>query len=157
MYISNEIKLIKETVFSFSHNRIQIYEDRLKKVYYSDKNNWHDVVGYTRAIKCGNVIHISGTVATDTEGNALHKGNAAEQTRSILNKFAEIMSYFGSDISHIVRTRMYTTDISKWEEIGRVHGEFFRTSKPVTTMVEVSNLISPDYIVEIEAKAIVED
>lgn len=79
------------------------------------------------------------------------------QTKVVIEKFKTVLKYFGYDLNTVVRTRIFTTDISKWEEIGLVHGEYFRTIKPVTTMVEVSKLISPEYLVEIEAEAIVED
>lgn len=125
--------------------------------FFIDKNDWVDKVGYCRAKRTGNIIHISGTVANDEFGNPIGLDNAALQTRKILEKFEEIMEHFNSTINSIVRTRIFTTDISRWEEIGLVHGEFFREIKPTTTMVEVSKLIREEYIVEIEAEAIIED
>ena len=124
---------------------------------YLDKNEWTEKVGYCRAIRVGNIIHISGTVANDSEGNPVGIDDAKLQTGVILEKFKEIMEYFDSSLDSIVRTRIFTTDISRWEEIGLVHGEYFRDIKPTTTMVEVSRLIRDDYIVEIEAEAIIED
>lgn len=124
---------------------------------FSDKNEWTDKVGYCRAIRVGNIIHISGTVANDSEGNPVGTDDAKLQTGVILEKFKEIMEYFDSSLDSIVRTRIFTTDISRWEEIGLVHGEYFRDIKPTTTMVEVSRLIRDEYIVEIEAEAIIED
>lgn len=123
---------------------------------YLDKNEWVDKVGYCRAKRVGNNIYISGTVANDNNGNPIGIDDARLQTRAILEKFKEIMEYFESSLDSIVRTRIFTTDISRWEEIGAVHGEFFREIKPTTTMVEVSRLIRDEYLVEIEAEAIVE-
>lgn len=123
---------------------------------YLDKNEWVDKVGYCRAKRVGNNIYISGTVANDNNGNPIGLDDARLQTRAILEKFKEIMEYFESSLDSIVRTRIFTTDISRWEEIGAIHGEFFREIKPTTTMVEVSRLIRDEYLVEIEAEAIVE-
>jgi enamine deaminase RidA (YjgF/YER057c/UK114 family) len=123
---------------------------------YLDKNEWVDKVGYCRAKRVGNNIYISGTVANDNNGNPIGIDDARLQTRAILEKFKEIMEYFESSLDSIVRTRIFTTDISRWEEIGAIHGEFFREIKPTTTMVEVSRLIRDEYLVEIEAEAIVE-
>ncbi len=122
-----------------------------------DKNEWVDKVGYSRAVRVGNIIYISGTVANDEEGNPVGIDDAKFQTRIILEKFSEVMEYFGSSLDSIVRTRIFTTDISRWEEIGLVHGEFFKDIKPTTTMVEISRLIRDEYLVEIEAEAIIED
>jgi enamine deaminase RidA (YjgF/YER057c/UK114 family) len=121
-----------------------------------DKNEWVDKVGYCRAKRIGNNIFISGTVANDNEGNPVGLNNAEYQTKIILERFKNIMEYFGYGLDSIVRTRIFTTDITKWEEIGMVHGEFFKEIKPTTTMVEVSRLIKDEYLVEIEAEAIVE-
>ena len=129
----------------------------MDNIFFIDKNDWVDKVGYCRAKRTGNIIHISGTVANDEFGKPIGLDNAALQTRKILEKFVEIMEHFNSSINSIVRTRIFTTDISRWEEIGLVHGEFFREIKPTTTMVEVSKLIREEYIVEIEAEAIIED
>ena len=129
----------------------------MKRITYTDKNEWQDKVGYCRAKKIGNQILISGTVANDDDGNPIGIGDMEIQTRAIMERFETVLKNFGYDLSSVVRTRIFTTDISKWEEIGLVHGEFFKDIKPVTTMVEVSKLISPDYLVEIEAEAIVED
>lgn len=136
--------------------QFQRYELNMKKVTYYDNNKWQDKVGYCRALKIGNHVFISGTVANDENGNPLYIGDVAGQTRTILLKFEEIMAFFAGSLADVVRTRIFTTDISKWEEIGSIHGEFFSKIKPATTMVEVSKLISPEYMVEIEAEAIVE-
>ncbi|OGU70358.1 MAG: hypothetical protein A2V93_11645 [Ignavibacteria bacterium RBG_16_34_14] len=115
---------------------------------------WEDVVGYSRAVKVGNVIEISGTAAVDN-GKVIGKGNAYEQTKFIIEKIKMTLESLGSGMKDVVRTRIYVTDISKWEEIGKAHGEFFKNIKPATAMVEVKSLIDPDMIVEIEATAII--
>jgi enamine deaminase RidA (YjgF/YER057c/UK114 family) len=114
---------------------------------------WEDIVGYSRAVKAGNIIEVSGTAAVDN-GEVIGKGNAIEQTKFILEKIKNTLESLGSGMNDVVRTRIYVTDISRWEEIGKVHGEFFKEIKPATTMVEVKSLIDPDMIVEIEATAI---
>lgn len=128
----------------------------MERKIYLDSNKWQEKVGYCRAKKIGNQVFISGTVSNDDEDNPVFIGDASLQTRIIIQKFDKVMKYFGGNLSDIVRTRIFTTDISKWEEIGAMHGKYFSVSKPATTMVEVSKLISPDYMVEIEAEAIIE-
>src|SRR3972149_2226000 len=114
---------------------------------------WEDVVGYSRAVKIGIVIEVSGTAAVNV-GEIVGKGNAYEQTRFIILKIEKALKEAGASLKDVVRTRIYVTDISKWEEIGRAHGEFFKDIKPATTMVEVKALIDPDMQVEIEASAV---
>lgn len=115
---------------------------------------WEDIVGYSRALKIGNVIEVAGTTAVD--GNqVIGLGNAYEQAYFIFSKIEKCLTHFGSSMKDVVRTRMYVTDISQWEEIGRAHGQFFIGINPVATMVEVSRLISPDLLVEIEVTAVV--
>ncbi len=114
---------------------------------------WEDVVGYSRAVKAGNIIEVSGTAAVEN-GKVVGKDNAYEQTKFILEKIKSTLESLGSDMSDVVRTRIFVTDISKWEEIGRAHGEFFKDIKPATAMVEVKGLIDPEMLVEIEATAI---
>jgi enamine deaminase RidA (YjgF/YER057c/UK114 family) len=111
-----------------------------------------DVVGYSRAVQVGDVLEISGTVATDENG-VVAKGDVAGQTRFILRKMESVLVQAGFSIGDVVRTRMYVTDISKWEEIGNAHGEMFKTIKPATSMIEVSRLIDDDYLIEIEMTA----
>jgi len=115
---------------------------------------WEDVVGYSRAVKVGNIIEVSGTAAVDN-GKIVGKGDAYTQTKFILEKIKKTLESLGSGMKDVVRTRIYVTDISKWEEIGKAHGEFFKNIKPATAMVEVKSLIDPDMIVEIEATAII--
>jgi len=115
---------------------------------------WEDIVGYSRAVVVGNTIEVSGTVAVDADNNLVGKGDAYKQTQFILQKVESVLKGAGFQMSDVVRTRIFVTDISKWEDIGKAHGEFFKTIKPATAMLEVKGLISPDYLVEIEATAI---
>ncbi|MCM3142638.1 RidA family protein [Brevibacillus sp. MER 51] len=115
---------------------------------------WEPVVGYCRAIRIGDRIEVAGTTAMK-DGEVVGLGNAYEQTRFILETIEKALQELDADLSHVVRTRMFVTDISKWEEIGKAHGEFFREIQPVATMVEVKALIDPRLLVEIEVEAIV--
>lgn len=124
---------------------------------YSSGAVWEDIVGYSRAVKIGSVIEVTGTVAVD-ENNKLVGGNDAyEQTRFIIQKIEKVLINAGATLKDVVRTRLYVTDISRWEEYGRAHGEFFKEIKPCTTMVEVSALIAKEYLIEIEATAVIAD
>lgn len=114
---------------------------------------WENIVGYSRAVKAGNIIEISGTVAVDGE-ETVGVGNAYKQTVFILQKIKKVLEDLDADLTNVIRTRIYVTDISRWEEVGRAHGEFFKDIKPATSMVEVASLINRDYLVEIEATAI---
>jgi enamine deaminase RidA (YjgF/YER057c/UK114 family) len=115
---------------------------------------WEDIVGYSRAVVVNNTVEITGTVAVD-ENNSLVGGESAyEQTKFIIQKIEKVLIQCGATLNDVVRTRIFVTDISRWEEYGKAHGEFFREIKPCTTMVEVSKLIAPEYLVEIEATAI---
>lgn len=116
---------------------------------------WEEVVGYCRAVKIGNQLEISGTVAAGEDG-PVGKDNPYEQTKFIIQKIEKVLQQAGFSLKDVVRTRMFVTDISRWEEVGRAHGEFFRSVKPATSMVEVSNLIDKDYMVEIEMTAVKE-
>jgi reactive intermediate/imine deaminase len=115
---------------------------------------WEDIVGYSRAVVMGNTIEVSGTVAVDSDNNLVGKDDAYEQTKFILQKIEGVLKGAGFQMNDVVRTRIFVTDISKWEDIGRAHGEFFKTIKPATAMIEVKGLISDDYLVEIEVTAI---
>ena len=115
---------------------------------------WEDHVGYSRAVRIGNQIEVSGSVAV-REGLVVGENNPYEQTRCIIQIIEEVLTELGSGLEDVIRTRIYVTDISRWEEVGRAHGEFFSSIKPATSMVEVSALISPEYLVEIEATALV--
>ena len=114
---------------------------------------WEDIIGYSRAVRMGNTIEVSGTTAANGE-EIIGGNNAYEQTKFILTKIDKALQEAGGNLTDVVRTRMFVTDISVWEEIGRAHGEVFSTIKPATTMVEVSALIQPGLLVEIEATAI---
>ncbi|MBO8164227.1 MAG: RidA family protein [Brevibacillus sp.] len=115
---------------------------------------WEQIVGYCRAIRIGDRIEVAGTTAMK-DGEVVGVGNPYEQTKFILQTIEKALYELGADLSHVARTRMFVTDISKWEEIGKAHGEFFRDIQPVATMVEVKALIDPRLLVEIEVDAIV--
>jgi enamine deaminase RidA (YjgF/YER057c/UK114 family) len=114
---------------------------------------WEDIVGYCRAVQIGNMLEVSGTVASDENG-VVAKGDPYGQTKFIIDKIEKVLQQAGFSLQDVVRTRLFVTDISKWEDIGRAHGEYFKSIKPVTSMVEVSNLIDKDYLVEIEMTAV---
>ena len=117
--------------------------------------SWENVIGYSRAVRTGNFIEISGT--TSVEGDMIiGKGDVYEQAVFIFKKIEKVLLEAGSSLQHVIRTRMYVTDISTWEEAGKAHALFFKEIKPATTMVEVSRLISPELLIEIEATAIIQ-
>lgn len=120
----------------------------------SSGSPWEDIVGYSRAVKIGNIIEVAGTTSMD--GDVLvGEGSVYEQTKYILQKIEKALQQAGASMQDVVRTRVFVTDISKWQEAGKAHGEVFHTIKPVSTMVEVSALINTQMLVEIEATAIV--
>jgi enamine deaminase RidA (YjgF/YER057c/UK114 family) len=114
---------------------------------------WEDIVGYSRAVRVGKRIYVAGTTATDDEGNVIGEGDAYAQTMQAIRNIENALKTAGAALEHVVRTRMLVTDIKRWEEYGRAHGEFFRTIKPCATMVEVRALIDPRMLIEIEAEA----
>lgn len=117
---------------------------------------WEDIVGYSRAVRIGNVVEIAGTTSS-MEGKVAGANDAALQTRIILQKIEVALKQSGASLKDVIRTRIFVTDISQWEAIAKVHGEFFSNIKPATTMVEVSKLIEAPMLVEIEASAIISD
>jgi enamine deaminase RidA (YjgF/YER057c/UK114 family) len=126
----------------------------MERTNYSSGAKWEEIVGYSRAVKVGNIIEVTGTVAVNDNTELVGGDSAYEQTRFILQKIEGILVKAGASLKDVVRTRMFVTDISRWEEYGKAHGEFFREIKPCTSMIEVKGLISPDYLIEIEATAI---
>ncbi|GIL24061.1 MAG: hypothetical protein BroJett042_25740 [Bacteroidota bacterium] len=123
------------------------------RINYSTGAKWEDIVGYCRAVQVGNTVEISGTVAFDGS-QVIAKGDFYGQTKYIIEKIEGVLKQAGFDLKDVVRTRIFVTDISNWEAVAKAHGEFFKDIKPVTSMVEVSALIAPEYLVEIEASAV---
>ncbi|MBB6735510.1 RidA family protein [Cohnella zeiphila] len=117
---------------------------------------WEPVVGYCRAVRVGNIVEVAGTTAV-RNGEVVAKGDAYGQAKAVLEMIEAALREAGAALQDVVRTRMFVTDISQWEAIGKAHGEFFRDICPVATMVEVKALIDPDLLVEIEAQAIIRD
>jgi enamine deaminase RidA (YjgF/YER057c/UK114 family) len=127
---------------------------KLQKQLFSSGAKWEDIVGYSRAVKVGNVIEISGTTAVDGE-KIIGKGDVYAQAVFIFQKIEKVLQEAGSSMKDVIRTRRYVTDISKWEDAGRAHALFFKEIKPATTMVEVSKLINDDLLIEIEVSAVI--
>ncbi|PWT77051.1 MAG: hypothetical protein C5B59_05015 [Bacteroidetes bacterium] len=129
----------------------------IKRTNFSSGAKWEAIVGYSRAVRMGNTIEVTGTVAVNEENQLVGKDNGYEQAKFIIGKIEKVLKQAGASLQDVVRTRMFVTDISRWEEYGKAHGEYFKDIRPCTTMVEVKALIEPGYLIEIEATAIVGD
>lgn len=116
---------------------------------------WEEIVGYSRAVRIGNLVEVAGTTAVDENGQVVGAGDPYAQARFALGKIERALKQAGASLEDVIRTRLFVTDIHAWEEVGRAHGEFFRAIKPAATLVQVSALISPELLVEIEATAVI--
>ena len=126
----------------------------MSRINYSSGAKWENIVGYSRAVKLGNQIEISGSTAIDGD-QVIGEGDPYVQAHFILSKIKKYLSDLGASMGDVIRTRTYVTDISRWEEVGKAHGEFFKTIRPATSMIQVSALIDPRMMVEIEVSAVI--
>jgi enamine deaminase RidA (YjgF/YER057c/UK114 family) len=126
-----------------------------KRINISSGAKWENIVGYSRAVRVGNIIEVAGTTAVDDRGEIVGLNSPYEQTKYIILKIEKALKEAGASLQDVVRTRMFVTDISKWEDIGHAHGEFFKDIKPAASMIEVKGLITPGLLIEIEVTAII--
>ena len=126
-----------------------------KRINISSETLWEDKLGYCRAVRIGNIIEVSGTTSVDRD-SLIGTDDLYSQTKFVILKIEKALQDAGAELTDVVRTRMYVTNISKWEEAAKAHAEFFGTIKPATTLVEVSSLIDPDMLIEIEASAVIQ-
>jgi enamine deaminase RidA (YjgF/YER057c/UK114 family) len=127
----------------------------MERINYSSGSKWEDIVGYSRAVKVGNIIEVAGTVASGEDGKVIGNNDAYAQTKYIYHKIEAVLKRAGATMKDVIRVRMYVTDISRWQEYGKAHSEYFKEIKPCNTMIEVKALIEPEYLIEIEATAII--
>lgn len=128
-----------------------------KRVDFSSGTKWEPIVGYSRAVRVGNVVYVSGTTATGSDGDLVGVGDAKAQTEQTLRNIQRALESLGAKLENVVKTRIYVTDIEKWQEIGTAHGQVFKNVRPVTTMIEVKRLINSEMLVEIEAEAVLNE
>ncbi len=136
-----------EETKKFMKNRLNI----------SSHTKWEEIVGYSRAVRIGNIIEVAGTTAVDENGQVVGINDPAEQTRFIISKIEKALISAGASLNNVIKTRMFVTNIADWEKIGSAHGSFFKEIKPAATMVEVKSLISPELLVEIEVTAVLSE
>lgn len=129
----------------------------MKRENFATGTKWEPVVGYSRAVKLGKRVFVTGTTATDTKGELVAEGDMYGQSKQALANIERVLKRAGAEMRHVVRTRIFVTDISRWQEVGRAHGDHFSKIRPATTMVEISKLIDPRMLVEIEADAVIFD
>lgn len=128
----------------------------MSKQLYNSGTKWEPIAGYSRAIKVGKTIYISGTTATNESGEIVGKNDPYKQTVQAIENIKKALTHFNANLSHIVRTRMFVTNIDYWESYGKAHGEFFKDIRPATSMIEIKGLIDPDMLIEIEAEAVID-
>jgi enamine deaminase RidA (YjgF/YER057c/UK114 family) len=127
----------------------------MERVNFSSGAKWEEIVGYSRAVKVGKLVEVTGTVALGEDNEVVGRDDAYAQTRFIIGKIEKVLERAGASLKDVIRTRLFVTDISRWEEYGKAHGEFFKEIRPCSSMIEVKGLIDPAYLIEIEATAII--